>query len=140
MLSKQDKQKTNHEAKVPRTVELRPKSQVMVRNYSSQYTDHWVPAKIVEQTGPISYKCELPEGNVVRRHQDQILYRTLPMFSASPEKSWVASNLKETPFLCPVPLQSEGESRSGVEMAPPAPSVPLRHSARMVKPPDRLDL
>ena len=140
VLSKQDKQKTNHDAKLPRTVELRPKSPVMVCNYSSQYADRWVSAKIVEQTGPISYKYELPEGNVVCRHQDQILSRILPMFSASPEKSCVASNLKETPFLCPVPLQSEGESRSGVEMAPPAPSVPLRRSSRMVKPPDWLDL
>ena len=140
VLSKQDKQKTNHDAKVPRTVELCPKSPVMVRNYSSQYTDRWVPAKIVEQTGPVSYKCELPEGNMMCHHQDQIFYRTLLMFSASPEKSCVASNMKETPFLCPVPLQSEGEAHSRVEMAPPAPSVPLRRSARMVKPPDRLDL
>ena len=40
VLSKQDKQKTNHDAKVPRTVKLRPKSPVMVCNYTSQYTDH----------------------------------------------------------------------------------------------------
>ena len=138
--SRQDKQKTNYDAKVPRTVELQPESPIMVRNYSTQSKDRWVPARVVKQTGPVSYKCELPEGNIVRRHQDQIHSRALPMSSVSPQKPTVALKCKEAPVPCSVPLQSTGVPSSGIEMASPKPSVPLRRSARDVKPPTRLDL
>ena len=99
-----------------------------------------MPAKVVQQTGPLSYKCELPEGNVVRRHQDQIHSRSLPMFSSLPQKLTISSPIKEAPASCSLPLQNAGEPSSGVEMAPSEPSVPLRRSARSVKPPVWLDL
>ena len=76
----------------------------------------------------------------MRRQQDQIHSRALPMSSASPQKPIVALKFKEAPVPCSVPLQSTGEPSSGIEMAPPKPSVPLRRSARDVKPPVRLDL
>ena len=56
---------------------MSPESSVMVRNYSTVSKDRWVPARVLQQTGPVSYKCALPEGNVVRRHQDQILSRSM---------------------------------------------------------------
>ena len=140
VLLKQEKQKENYNAKVPRTVELQPESPIMVRNYSSLYRDSWIPARIVKQTGPVSYKCELPEGHVVRRHQDQIHSRTFPKPTVSPKKPIIVSESKETPVQGLVPLPSTGELSSGVEVAPPEPSVPLRRSSRAVKPPTRLDL
>ena len=140
VLLRQEKQKENYDAKVPRTVELHPESPIMVRNYSSQYKDNWVPARIVKQTGPVSYKCELPQGNIVRRHQDQIHSRTLPKSNVSPRKPVVIPESKTTPVQGSVPLHSTGELGSGSEMASPEPSVPLRRSSRAVKPPTRLDL
>ena len=119
---------------------MHPESPIMVRNYSSQYKDNWVPARIVKQTGPVSYKCELPQGNIVRRHQDQIHSRTLPKSNVSPRKPVVIPESKTTPVQGSVPLHSTGELGSGSEMASPEPSVPLRCSSRSVKPPTRLDL
>ena len=89
----------------------------------------------MKQTGPVSYKCELPEGKVVRRHQDQIHSHTLPKSTVSPHKPVVIPESKEAPVQGLVPLHSAGEQGSGVEMAPPEPTVPLRRSSRSVKPP-----
>lgn len=35
----------------------------------------WVPSKIIETTGPVSYKVQTPDGRIVRRHSDQIRTR-----------------------------------------------------------------
>ena len=38
----------------------------------------WIPSAVMKQTGPLSYRCILPTGAVVKRHQDQILSRCTP--------------------------------------------------------------
>ena len=40
------------------------------KNYSEGAD--WMPAEIVEVTGPVSFKCRLADKRAVRKHQDQI--------------------------------------------------------------------
>ncbi|XP_072392407.1 uncharacterized protein [Diabrotica undecimpunctata] len=35
----------------------------------------WLPSKIIETTGPLSYKVQTPDGKILRRHSDQIRTR-----------------------------------------------------------------
>ena len=49
-------------------------SRVMIRNYG-KFGAKWLPAMVVKQTGPVSYKCQLEDGRVFRRHQDQVKFR-----------------------------------------------------------------
>ena len=94
----------------------------------------------MQQTGPVSYKCVLPSGNVVRRHQDQILNRsnattvTTPIKTFSPNCDRSANS--------PVVSERADKSESGAEVEAPSlkHATPVRRFARVVKPPDRLDL
>ena len=70
VLHKQGSQLKNHPGS--RTVDIDPSSSVMVRDYSS-HPRKWAPATVVKQSGPLSYKCELQGGGMVRRHQDQVI-------------------------------------------------------------------
>ena len=49
----------------------------MIRNYTPGGSK-WIPFTVMKQTGPLSYRCIVPTGAVVKRHQDQILYRGTP--------------------------------------------------------------
>ena len=44
----------------------------------------WIPGKIVEVTGPLSYCIELLDGSTVRRHVDNVIQRCLTDVPASP--------------------------------------------------------
>ena len=140
VLTKQNNQKSNYDSKVARNLELLPESPVMVRNYSTFSKDRWVPARVLEQTGPVSYKCELLGGQVVRRHQDQILNRSVPTHSTIPFE-----NMKQIDDGLSAPSPSVLERvdvpdrEVEVDVLPKV-ATPVRRSARVVKPPDRLDL
>ena len=41
-----------------------------VKNYGPG--ERWIAGKIVERTGPLSFKIQLSDGRIVRRHQDQM--------------------------------------------------------------------
>ena len=73
---RQETQKKEH-CHAPRKLHLSPESPVMIRNYTPGGSK-WIPSTVVKQTGPLSYKCEGPSGNIVKRHQDQIITRTVP--------------------------------------------------------------
>ena len=139
VLNNQRVQKLNYDGKTTRKVDLMPESPIMVRNYSTQSKNRWVPAKVVEQTGPVSYKCELSEGGMVRRHQDQLITRHphSPNFSTG-------TGDPLTPVVplrgaAEMPRVSESEPCGG-KVASPGSSTPVRRSGRVVKPPVRLDL
>lgn len=57
---------------------------VYVKNYSSNVPGKWMPGEVQKKTGPVSYQVKLPEGGIVRRHQDQVIRGTS---SPSPKKS-----------------------------------------------------
>ena len=69
---KQESQKKYHDPKAPRKLEVSPTSDVRVRNYTKG--PKWVPGRVVEKTGPVSYKVALDDEEtvVVPRHQDQL--------------------------------------------------------------------
>ena len=46
----------------------------MVKNYAARGSP-WLPATVVKQTGPVSYRCQLDNGHIVKRHQNQIHLR-----------------------------------------------------------------
>eukprot|EP00079_Xenopus_tropicalis_P032197 XP_017945968.1 PREDICTED: uncharacterized protein LOC108645361 [Xenopus tropicalis] len=46
---------------------------VYARNYAMG--PKWIPAVIVEATGPVSYKVKIADGRVIRRHVDQLRSR-----------------------------------------------------------------
>ena len=48
---------------------------MMARNYSAG--DKWVSAVVGDRLGPLSYKCDLPDGRIIKRHQDQIYLQML---------------------------------------------------------------
>ena len=56
---------------------------VFTRNFSKG--DKWLPGRIVERTGPVSFKVELEgEGLIWRRHQDLIRKRHVSEIPYSP--------------------------------------------------------
>ena len=44
----------------------------------------WIPGKIVEVTGPLSYYIELLDGTTVQRHADNVIRQCLTDISALP--------------------------------------------------------
>ena len=49
---------------------------VYVENYHP--VPKWLPATVVEPTGPVSYRCKLQDGEIVRKHVDQVRLRHVP--------------------------------------------------------------
>lgn len=62
---------------------------VLTRGYSTN-SNKWVEGKIIEQTGPVSYKIDTNDGHIFRRHTDQILPKRNSRFS------WETGNESET--------------------------------------------
>ena len=139
VLSKQESQKAHYDATIPRELNLQPEPPVIVRNYSTVSKDLWVPAKVLKQTGPVSYKCELPGGTVVRRHQNQILTRSDSSVVLTPTKT-VAEQSQRLSTHSPIGTEtSEGVQAKALPEVSVKPATPIRRSM-IVKPPDRLDL
>ncbi|XP_066543051.1 uncharacterized protein mlphb [Hoplias malabaricus] len=72
---KQLKQKEQHDSN-SRWRSFSPGDDVYFRNYG--YGPKWVPAIIKMNTGPVSYKVQLGDGCIVRRHVDQIQKQHAP--------------------------------------------------------------
>ena len=126
-------------ANVPRKVDFHPNSPVIVRNYSTT-GPKWIPARITEQTGPLSYRCSLPSG-IVKRHQDQIISRNPsppPMnpIDVTPQPLIPNTMLVSNPVDAP---DTGPDSVAPVDLASQASSSP-RRSTRTRRPVDRLDL
>ena len=87
--------------------------------------DKWVQAEIQEKTGPVSYKCLSNNGQVVRRHLDQLIERDSNVsVHSDPEL-----DSTEVP-------QNSTQNKSPV-VTPP---VVIRRSGRVTRPVDRLNL
>ena len=70
---KQVQQKIGHDRKAKARV-FGTGSLVYARNFGSGHT--WIPGQIVERSGPVSFMVKCSNGNLVRRHQDQLRHRT----------------------------------------------------------------
>ena len=139
---KQEAQRSEH-TNIPRKLHLPPESPVMIRNYKPGGSK-WIPSTVVKQTGPLSYKCEVPSGTVVKRHQDQIIPRNIPPTqlpvltppvadpAGSPAKSLVSN---ET-----TPLSSPSNLNGGEPPSVASPSPCVRRSSRIRRPVVKMDL
>ena len=85
---KQQSRKDNHSL-VGRSLTITPGSPISIRNYSTG--PKWIPARVQSQTGPLSYRCQLQDGGVAKRHQDQIITRQLPSNSNTTPEPRVTS-------------------------------------------------
>ncbi len=70
---KQQRQKQAHDSRA-RARNLAVVDMVYARGYG-RGQPHWIPAQIVQRTGPVSFKVELDSGGIYRRHQDQLRKR-----------------------------------------------------------------
>ena len=144
----QEKQKQNHSSH-PRKVEFAPFAPVIVRNYRSTGAS-WLPGTVEQRTGPVSYRCRLGDGTVVKRHLDQLQQRSVTSPQAEPPTSpEVPERLREslTPEVSPhreISPQPLPEGTVGPKDKPPAEPSPSqvepRRSTRIRKPVERLNL
>lgn len=71
--------------KCPGTVrEFKPHDLVYLRSYTRDAK--WIPGVIIEVTGPLLYKVRTSDGQVHRRHVDQLLDRVAPSLGPSRPK------------------------------------------------------
>ena len=154
---KQEQQRNDHDKRSrDRTFEVG--QLVYVKNFG-QGTP-WVMATVKERTGPLSFRVMLPDGRMLRRHQDHIRSRQLeddPLPNGThtdPTASPPESNMTEELPSIEVASEPGGsisetngdhggqgetvghEATSNMEPA----STGVRRSARARKAPDRLDL
>ena len=71
---KQTLQKGNHDYH-SKDRDLEVQDHVYTKNFSASQP-LWIPGRIQAQTGPLSFQIGLPDGRVLRRHQDHIHRRT----------------------------------------------------------------
>ncbi|KAK7086418.1 hypothetical protein SK128_000236, partial [Halocaridina rubra] len=90
--------------------------------------DHWVPSQVLKQTGPVSYKCELPGGHVVRCHRDQILNRSTPSIPSTPIKTF-SPVISDESAVSPM-VQDRVDKPNGVDV-PSKLATPVRRTARV---------
>ena len=127
-----------------RVIDINPGDPVMVRNYMSG--SKWLPATVDTKSGPLSYRCELPDGRIIKRHQDQIHSRQITPYSEKTAETPVSSVVppavqNELPFVESSPLES-------VEVRPCESEVPStsgtlqssRRSTRIRRPVEKLNL
>ena len=147
----------------PRHVDLEPQTPVLVRNYARG--PKWSPAVVQQKHGPLSYRCQLEDGRLVERHQDQVIVGN-PEPCHKPNSPPVVQLPNEVVYP-PVPENIPNESPTVVsthtgdaiptsvaDVQPTSsatqlrksvgkvnsPVTPLRRSVRQSRPPDRLNL
>ena len=134
-MGKQQNQVQNHAAH-PRQLELPLLAPVVVKNYSQQEPG-WLPAFVEKQTGPVSYQCCLDNGNLVKRHIDQIHPREEGPLEKTqeipPETKIVEPELPQVPVL-DASAETDSSASSGQISAAP------RRSARIKKSVEKLNL
>ena len=113
--SQQMRMQRNH-CRKPRRTNLNVGSPVMSRNFARG--SKWLPGRVEQRTGPVSFKVRLEDGNLIRRHQDQLHSSSVP-----------GDALADDPIQ-PSPTQTPTHAQP----------LPLRRSTRERKPVDRLDL
>ena len=67
-------QKKNHDVKKPYR-QFIEEDLVYAENCTNNSNSKWLPGKISQATGPLSYIIELLNGNTIRRHVDHIKAR-----------------------------------------------------------------
>ena len=110
----------------------------------------WIPDKIVEAAGPLSFKCQLADQKIVRKHQDQIRQREPPTAEQKQEakvgtrEQGIRSEKQDVE--APPPPDSDKQPQPETIQPDDQPTgtttgeVQLRRSNRVIRPPHRLNL
>ena len=94
----------------------------------------WVPAIVVQKTGPVSYLVELDDTTNVKRHLDQLRKRHAPLLlPQTPQSPTPLSPTSPSPTNM-VPTDTPEHSDIHVSDSPVTPCYP----SRIRNPPDRL--
>ncbi|XP_072384444.1 uncharacterized protein [Diabrotica undecimpunctata] len=90
----------------------------------------WLPSKIIETTGPLSYKVQTPDGKILRRHSAQIKTRVCDQETTD---EVIPSTSMETKLLItPQPLFLHPN-----EFVDTKPEI-VEQAAEFIKPPARI--
>ena len=121
---------------------------IYARNHNKGAT--WISAKIVEATGPLSFRCQLADQRIVRKHQDQIRHREPPTAEQKQEAKVgtreQGTRSEKQDVEAPPPPDSDKQPQPGTIQPDDQPTgttageVQLRRSNRVIRPPDKLDL
>ncbi|XP_016335635.1 uncharacterized protein K02A2.6-like [Sinocyclocheilus anshuiensis] len=148
---KQQKQRESHDKNAKLRV-FTTGDDVLVRNYS--YGPKWIPAVIVNSSGPVSYTVAVGSGQILKRHVDQIRIRHTETFQDSTQVTMPSDGSSQLPE---IPCFTETETVPEVDIPSQdtttvvakeklhspdkleTPAVPrLRRSSRERRPPIRL--
>ena len=75
VVEKQSKQKEHHDKTSKRRI-IKVGDSVFAKNFSLNSQLKWIKGTIKNQTGPLSFKIELQDGRMIRRHIDHIRIRS----------------------------------------------------------------
>ena len=145
---KQSQQKATHDVSAhSRTYEVGD----LVHVLNFRPGEKWIPGKIIESTGPISFRIQLQNGHVLRRHQDHLRHRMerfeqMSAETASDENETLTdmtsvgtpaetTSTPEEPSN-PRNLLDESSPADTVEVIPPTSAMP-RYPQRVRNQPDR---
>ena len=124
----QMRQKRNH-CRRPRGTTVAENDSVMIRNYG-RHGGKWLPAQIERKIGPLTYKCKLQDGQVVKRHQDQLHQRSASLSPAPP----IIRASVTTETTTPVTNSNEPGTPPRVPITQPQPRSLPRRSRRNREP------
>lgn len=125
------------------TRQLEPGQPVLARNYRGN--QKWIPAKVKERRGPLSYMVEVAPNVVWHRHIDQLRESTAVSEEDSQDDVVPSSSTEEGPTSTNnVENQHEAEMPSEgstfIRNQEPVPVLEKRYPTRIHNPPKRLDL
>ena len=107
---KQEEQKQRHDCHAKERL-LKPGDQVYARNYAQG--EKWVPGRIDQRTGPVSFTVELEDHRMTRRHQDQIFRREI---NHGDDKGNAERNVLEEHSREPIAVEMEAQQTSESEI------------------------
>ena len=148
----------------PRHVDLEPQTPVLVRNCARG--PKWSPAVVQKKHGPLSYRCQLEDGRLVERHQDQViigtqnhainltLHKWCNFLMKLLIRQYISENITDEPptvvsthagDVIPTSVADAQPTSSAIQLRKSvgkvnSPVTPLRRSVRQSRPPDRLNL
>lgn len=149
----QESQKRHHTGS-PRHLDLEPQTPILIRNYAAG--PKWKPAIVHQKHGPISYRCQLEDGRIIKRHQDQLIVgnpdpneirvpdtseilspegTAFNPISVSPPPTVPSTSADAETILCPTTPSPKLDVQPTT-----SPSPVLRRSKRHIRQPDRLNL
>ena len=119
---KQEQQKDYHDTHAKMRI-LNPGDLVYIYNFS--YGERWIPGTILEKTGPVSYKIQLLDGRITRRHQDHVRlrYNSVPDVPTSCTQASMSAP-PVVPADVSLPEQPPVDTESDDNPQPVGPSLP----------------